>query len=130
VIRDFSAYRGRAVEPLVRLALERRLLDDAFARDLGGARLVRSFWTRTHEVEVDLVGGDTMSPSGIGFVGSVKWHEGERFTATDAQVLTDHRARVPGASGAKLVAVSRTGADSDAHVDLVLGPDEILDAWR
>jgi len=129
VLHEWSAYRGRAVEPVVREALERLLADAEFAAPLGGARHVGSFWTRTHEVEVDLVGGDAPSPSAIGFVGSIKWHEREPFDAREATALAEHRSRVPGAAGAKLLAVSRTGAGRDVAVDVVVGPDELLSAW-
>jgi AAA+ ATPase superfamily predicted ATPase len=130
VLRDWSAYRGRAVEPLVRGALERLLTDEEFALRLGGARHVGSYWTRTHAVEVDLVGGDAPSPSTIGFVGSIKWHEREPFGAREAAALAVHRSRVPGGAAARLLAVSRTGAESGTAVDVVIGPDELLSAWR
>lgn len=127
--RDWNTYRGRAVEPMVRAAVERLLADDAFAASLGGARHVGSFWTRSHEVEVDLVGGDAPSASKVGFIGSIKWHEGRPFSATEAWALTEHRRSVPGAAGAKLLVVSRTGADPAVEADVVLGPDELLAAW-
>lgn len=104
-------------------------MDNDFSAALGGARNVGSYWTRTHDVEVDLVGGDAPDPSKIGFVGSVKWHETEPFTARDADALVAHRARGPGGAGAKLLAVSRTGIAPGTDVDLVLGPAELLAAW-
>ena len=118
-----------AVEPVVREALERLLADAEFAPPLGGARHVGSFWTRTHDVEIDLVGGDAPSPSAIGFVGAIKWHKREPFDVRDATALTEHRRRIPSAAGAKLLAVSRTGAGRDVAVDVVVGPDELLSAW-
>lgn len=129
VLRDWSTYRGHAVEPLVRAALERLLVDERLAGVLGGARHVGGYWTRTHEVEVDLVGGDAPLPTTIGFVGSVKWHESDAFSAGEAAALTEHRTRVPGAAGAKLLVVSRTGVDPKVEVDAVLGPDALLAAW-
>jgi AAA+ ATPase superfamily predicted ATPase len=130
VLRDWSSYRGRAVEPLVREALERLLADEGFAAPLGGARHVGSFWTRTHQIEVDLVGADAPSPSSVGFVGSIKWHASEPFTNREAGVLTEHRRHVPGAAGARLLVVSRTGADSQIQADVVIGPAELLAAWQ
>ena len=56
--RDWTAYRGRAVEPVVRTALERLLADPELAEKLGGARHVGSWWKRDHSIEIDLVGGD------------------------------------------------------------------------
>jgi hypothetical protein len=85
-------------------------------------------WTRNNKVEVDLVGGNGLQPTEIAFVGSIKWHERERFTAQERRALAGHRAAVPGAVDARLVIVSRTGIDDDVEA-LVLGPDEIVDAW-
>jgi AAA+ ATPase superfamily predicted ATPase len=129
VLRDWEAYRGRAVEPIVRGALERLLLDPAPAAAVGGAAFVGSYWTRDNRIEVDLVGGDALRPTEIAFVGSIKWHERERFTARERRVLVEHRTAVPGAADARLVIVSRTGVDDDVQADLVLGPDEIVSAW-
>ena len=129
VLRDWNAYRGRAVEPVVREAIERLLADEAFAEPLGGARHVGSYWTRTHEIEVDLVGGDAPSPTTVGFVGSIKWHAHEPFTSAESDALAAHRARVPGATGARLLVVSRTAASPQARHDVLLGPAELLAAW-
>src|SRR5262249_40018271 len=57
VLRSWDAYRGGAIEPLAREALERQLSGALKAR-LGGARHVGAWWRRDHSVEVDLVGGD------------------------------------------------------------------------
>lgn len=115
---------------MVREALERLLADDTFAASLGGARHVGSFWTRSHEVEVDLVGGDAPSPGSVAFIGSIKWHESDRFTTDEARALVEHRGDVPGAAGAALLVASRTGVDPGVQADAVLGPEELLDAWR
>lgn len=129
VARDWASYRGRAVEPLVRATLERMLLMPEVATTLGDAAIVGTYWTRNHQVEVDLVGGDAPSPTRVGFVGSIKWHQNEAFSLTERQVLVDHRAAVPGAADARLVIVSRTGIEDGVEADLVLGPEEILAAW-
>jgi AAA+ ATPase superfamily predicted ATPase len=127
--RDWAAYRGRAIEPLVRLALERLLDDPATSERLGGARHVGGWWRRDHSVEIDLVGGDRPKPSRIGFVGSIKWRDRGRFSARDLDRLATARAVVPGAEGAKLVAVSRSGFDSGLAADASFGPDRLLAAW-
>jgi uncharacterized protein len=90
IMRDWSSYRGRAVEPLVRDALE---------------------------------------PTRIGFAGSIKWHEHEPFTAHERSSLAQHRAAVSRAADARLVIVTRTGVEPGVRGDLILGPDELLDAW-
>jgi hypothetical protein len=127
--RDWTAYRGRAVEPLIRAALERLLLDPNLADRLGGAVFVGSYWTRDNSVEVDLVGADALAPSHVALVGSVKWHQSEPFTATERRALVEHRAQVPGAADARLVIASRTGTEPGVQADLIVGPDEIVAAW-
>jgi hypothetical protein len=129
IVRDWNAYRGRAVEPVLRQGLERLLLDPPLSRRLGDARHVASWWRRDHSVEVDLVGGDAPTPTRIGFVGSIKWHESESFSAAELRELTKCRGAVPGAEEAKLVAVSRTGVENDVAVDASFGPADILAAW-
>lgn len=47
---------------------------------------------------------DAPTPTHIGFVGSIKWHDQARFGPPDAGTLAGDRAEVPGAAGAKLVA--------------------------
>lgn len=65
ILRDWSSYRGRAVESLVRAALEQMVLDPAIGGAVGGGACVGSYWTRDQRVEVDLVGGDAPAPSTI-----------------------------------------------------------------
>lgn len=127
--RDWATYRGRAIEPLARSSLERLLLDRTTSERLGGARHVGAWWRRDHSIEVDLVGGDEPEPKTIGFVGSVKWREREPFSADDLHELQAARAHVPGAEGAKLLAVSRSGPEEELDVDASFGPDELLAAW-
>jgi len=127
--RDWAAYRGRAIEPLVRRSLERLLDDATTAGRLGEARHVGAWWRRDHSIEVDLVGGDRPDPTRIGFVGSIKWRERGRLSSEDLQRLGASRADVPGAEGAKLVAVSRSGFEKGLGADATFGPDELLAAW-
>jgi AAA+ ATPase superfamily predicted ATPase len=127
-IRDaWETYRGRAIEPLVREALERLLPDPR----LGDARCVGGYWTRANDVEVDLVGArERTTPQRVAFVGSIKWKERAPFGRQDLFALSGQRARVPGADeDTRLVAVSRSGVDA-AGLDAALGPDDLLRAWR
>lgn len=128
VTQNWSTFRGRAIEPIVRDALQQVLPTDRF----GTARYVGSYWNRTNTVEVDLVGGDT-APSArqIEFVGSVKWRDEQPFHRADTTALAAQRASVPGAGVAtKLVGVSRGGFDADAGLDVVLSADDIVAAYR
>src|SRR5207302_589639 len=54
---EWPRYLGRAIEPIVREAVTRMLPDERF----GDARFCGTYWTRTGDVEVDLIGG-TASP--------------------------------------------------------------------
>lgn len=127
VLASWSEYRGRAIEPLVRASIERMLPSEAF----GSARYVGGYWTRSGDVEVDLVGVDRPStPRRVGFVGGVKWRERAPFVQEDLDRLIEQRPRVPGAETAsRLVAVSRSGFRARGEY-VALGPEELLSAWR
>ena len=124
---QFAAYRGIAVEPVVREALLR--LDPgqrpADCREIGG------FWTRDGRIEVDLVGGpDGPVASSISLIGSIKWREAKPFDHRDLAALAAQIPAVPGASvNTPLVAVSRTGHESLGPTVWRYGPDELVDAW-
>ena len=120
----WGAYRGRAIEPLVREALARLLPDD----QLPAAAAVGGYWTRTNEVEIDLVGADR-SPiaSTLAFVGSIKWHDRVPFDRHDEASLIRQRAHLTDDT-VPLAAVSRSGIDSPA-VDARYGPDDLIRAW-
>ncbi len=121
-------YRGRAIEPIVRDAVERRLPASSF----GDARYVGDYWTRNHAVQVDLVGGDTRPLArSVSFLGSVKWRQRSPFSRIDSAELARGRAHVPGTDAStRLVGVSRAGFDEDAGVDVQVGPDDLIDAYR
>ena len=124
---SWLSYRGRAVEPVIRRALEQLLPAERF----GAALHVGGFWTRSNTVEVDLVGGDTLPvASAIGFVGSIKWRSSERFGRSDAGALAAARAFVPGAGDSTvLIGVSRNGFEQRLPLDVRLEPREIVAAY-
>jgi hypothetical protein len=126
VHRDWSAYRGRAVEPIVRESLTRLAAEDPA---LGGAELIGGWWPRTNDPEVDLVGvAPAHASSEVAFVGSIKWRERVPFDDDDLRRLAVHRSHVPGAEASSLIAVSRSG--STARPDALYGPTELVAAWR
>jgi len=127
--RSWPAYRGRAIEHLVREAIDLMLPD---GERFGEARYVGAYWNRAGTVEVDLVGGDEQpAPNRIGFVGSVKWRVGRSFSRADGLELAARRQDVPGASDdTPLVGVSAQGFDDDAPLDVRLAPDDLIGAWR
>lgn len=47
---------------------------------IGSARYVGGYWTRSNAVEVDLVGAAAPVPEKVAFVGSIKWRERSGFT--------------------------------------------------
>lgn len=127
--RGWPAYRGRAIEPLVREGLELMLPDeDRF----GSARYVGSYWNRTGSTEIDLVGGDARPAADrIGFVGSIKWRQEKPFGRSDAVELAKARDRVPGAGGdTQLVGVSSRGFEADVPLDEPIDAAELVAAWR
>lgn len=123
---SWSVYRGQAIEPVVRASLERLLPDER----LGDARFVGSYWTRTNDVEVDLVGGrEANAPTSISFVGSLKWRERSQFDRHDLAALASARSRVPGADSCRMIGISRSGF-ATADLDAALTPDDLIDAWK
>jgi hypothetical protein len=127
VLASWAEYCGRAIEPVVRASIERMLPADPF----GGARYVGNYWTRSGDVEVDLVGVDRRSaPRLVGFVGGIKWRQRTAFAQEDLDGLVEQRSRVPGADRrTTLVAVSRSGFRARGEY-VALGPEELLSAWR
>jgi uncharacterized protein len=130
IMAGWPAWRGRAVEPLVRESLARLVPDEDWA-DPDGAVEVGGFWTRTNDVEIDLVGADRGPiAKRIGYLGSVKWHETAPLARKDFTALAAVAGRVPG-SGAEtpLIGVSR------AHSELgpwsaVYSAEDLVEAWR
>lgn len=118
--QGWGSWRGRAVEPVVREAM-RRLADSP---------AVGGYWTRTNDVEVDLVGADRYPvASRVDFVGSIKWHDERGFDNHDLTGLLRGRDRVPGADDdTPLIAVSRAGIDVDG-LAAGYGPADLIDAW-
>ncbi|MFI1519024.1 ATP-binding protein [Kitasatospora cineracea] len=133
VQRRWTAWRGRAVEPLVRQSLELAAADGALPWD--GVEAVGGWWNRQFDPEVDLVGADRAPVAGrISFVGSTKWLL-TPFDRHDLAALTRAAPLVPGfepdRTGLVVASLSGTAPDTGTGtVDLVWGPDRLVDAWR
>lgn len=122
----WPTYRGRAVEPLIQEAIARLLPDPRF----GSARHVGGYWTRTNVPEVDLVGvADLKKARRLDFVGSIKWRDNSPFDGNDARELAVLRPQVPGADGRTLLVAVARGSVTASGLDVVLGPQDILDAF-
>ncbi|MBL7499931.1 ATP-binding protein [Frankia sp. CNm7] len=119
-------YRGRAVEPLVRLALARLATDDPV---LGGAETVGGWWPRNNTPEIDLVGVRSVGGgvNAVTFVGSIKWRDNEPFTQRDLDYLLRDRAAVPGGEFAPPIAVTRTTTEAVGLA--TYDPARLLGAW-
>ncbi|MEV0660920.1 ATP-binding protein [Actinomadura luteofluorescens] len=124
--RRWTSWRGRAVEPLVRQALE---LSDLPWPDVGA---VGGWWNRRFDPEVDLVGADRAPVANrIHFAGSIKWLNGP-FDDRDLANLRRAASEVPGLDPATagLVVVSLSGTDFTGDVALSWSPDDVVNAWR
>lgn len=120
----WTSWRGRAVEPLVRESLARKLPDE----NLPAAPVVGGYWTRSNDVEIDLVGADRAPVAKtLLFLGSIKWHDTKPFGARDLLELQAHRARISDAP-LPLVAVSRNGVACEG-LSAAYGPEDLLAAW-
>jgi len=131
ILADWPTYRGKAIEALIREAVDEILPDPRF----GDATVVGGYWTTDHQTEIDLVGADRREPPAkqIDFIGSVKWRENKPMGFADYNALTQKGAAIQGVGpGTKTLAVTRSGMDPRAVTafDVVLEPDEILAAWR
>ena len=125
---SWESWRGRSVEPIIREALDRL---GPQALDLGDipAPVVGGYWTRTNDVEIDIVLADRapVAKRVLG-VGSIKWREREPFSMGDYATLARHRDQLPGATPATpLLAVSRV--PSTISGVKVLTPAELIAAW-
>lgn len=122
--RGWSAWRGRAIEPLVREALARLLP----AQGIPAAPVIGGYWTRSNDVEIDIVGADREPVARqLLFLGSVKWLETARFDDHDLVALQRQRDRVT-REPIPLIAVSRSGA-ATSRMDAVFTPADLLTAW-
>jgi uncharacterized protein len=126
VSASWLAWRGRAIEPLVRDALARLAIDDS---RLNSAGHVSGWWPRSNNPEVDLVGVDRLEqPTRVAFIGSIKWRERDPFGTNDSAALERDAKFVPGVTDeTPRIAVSRSGVSTPGVVPF--SPDDLLQAW-
>ncbi|WP_328914105.1 MULTISPECIES: ATP-binding protein [unclassified Streptomyces] len=123
--KQWTSWRGRAVEPLIRESLARLLPDGR----LPAAPAVGGYWTRSNDIEIDLVGADRQPVAKeLLFLGSVKWLENSAFDSHDLAALHKHRAALTD-DPVPLVAVSRSGVDCSG-LQASYGPEQLLAAWH
>ena len=130
--RRWTAWRVKAVEPVIREALEIAAAADALPWP--DVQVVGGWWNRQFNPEIDLVGADR-SPVAerVHFTGSIKW----LGTPFDQHDLAAHRAvaaQVPGytsgQTGTVAVSLSGIGAGISRDGFEVWGPDEVVETWR
>nr|WP_237744873.1 DUF234 domain-containing protein [Kribbella catacumbae] len=133
VERRWTAWRGRAVEPLVRESLELAAVAGSLPwPDVG---VVGGWWNRQFDPEIDLVGADRAPVAmRLFFAGSIKWLAGQ-FDAHDLGALRGSAAQIPGfdpaACGLIVVSLSGIAAEVDSSLlDLAWTPKDIVEAWR
>ncbi|MER7875362.1 ATP-binding protein [Streptomyces solisilvae] len=126
--RSWTAWRGRAVEPLIRESLLRLMPNDEWP----GTEAIGGWWNRQNNPEIDLVGADREPVARqVHFVGSVKWLETQPFGRHDYDALVRDMLAVPGtAPDTPLVAVSRCGVADDLPLTARWGPEDLVRAWR
>ncbi|MFD6112796.1 ATP-binding protein [Streptomyces yangpuensis] len=126
--RSWTAWRGRAVEPVVRESLLRLLPDEMWPR----TEAVGGWWNRQNNPEIDLIGADREPVAGqVHFIGSVKWLESQPFGRREYDALVRDMLAVPGAEpDTALVAVSRCGVEDDLPLAAHWGPEDLVRAWR
>ena len=108
---SWTSWRGRAIEPLLREALDRVLVE----RPPLGEGVVGEYWTRTNDPEIDIVVADRHPVAGrILGVESIKWLERAPFGRRDLARLVVHRCQLPGATdNTPLIVVARSGCTVD-----------------
>ena len=122
----WSAWRGKAIEPIVRDGVLRLAphLDTPF----DSIESVGGWWDRRGEHEYDIVGSARGSTPVA--IGSIKWRERTTFDVNDLAKLAEARAVIPKAGAAGLLAVAPRGAASGVGADLVLDAADLLSAWQ
>jgi len=123
----FNAWRGRAIEPVVREALQLLLPDSQFP----DANLVGGWWPRNNNPEIDLVAAHKSPAKAISFVGSIKWRNKRIISTADIHDLATSAMRVPGANAlTPLVVVCPTTKSRDPRIAKSWNAKDLLDAWK
>jgi AAA+ ATPase superfamily predicted ATPase len=121
----YKAWRGRAVEPVVREALC-RLMPTA---DWGDVGAVGGWRPRNNVPEIDVVAADANPARRIAAVGTIKWRRAPVTRSEVAQLAAD-AAQVPGVvPTTPLVAICPGGAEDTSSLRAVWTAEGLLEAW-
>ncbi|MEU5024253.1 ATP-binding protein [Streptomyces milbemycinicus] len=133
VQRRWNAWRGRAVEPLIRESLE--IAAASGALPWPEVEAVGGWWNRQFNPEIDLIGADR-SPVAerLFFTGSVKWLTSP-FDQHDLVDLQKGAGHVPGfiagSTGLAVVSLSGTAEQLDTStIDLIWGAADVVASWQ
>jgi hypothetical protein len=122
--RDWSTWRGKAIESVVHQAVTRLARTEP---NLAGVTEVGGWWDRPGKHEVDVVGaGDN---GAVRVVGTVKWRSTRPVTRAELSAVTGARAIVPRAAAAKILVVCPAGTRSGAEPDLLLTAEDVVAAF-
>ncbi len=122
----FEAWRGRAIEPIIRDALQRLLPDPQFPN----ANLVGGWWPRNNNPEIDLVAANKLPAKTISFIGSIKWRNKGTISGAAITDLATNAIKVPGANAATpLVVVCPTTKSKDPRIAKSWTAKDLLAAW-
>nr|WP_211116610.1 DUF234 domain-containing protein [Glycomyces buryatensis] len=127
--RQWTSWRGRAIEPVIREALYRSVVEVDFPWP--EAEAVGGWWPRSFDPEIDLVGADRGPVAKhLLYTGSIKWLS-TPFDGHDFASLVRGSTKVPGVDPERtgLVVVSLSGTTDEVEADLVWGAGEVLAAW-
>lgn len=134
--RGWAAFSREAIQPIVRESL-RRILPSG---SLGAASEVGLHWDRPRGAtpgsglrsELLLVGATRPLRQGsVAFLASICWRDGACFDSDRARALAQMRRLVPLAGeDALLVGISRDGFQGGLGLDVEIGPQQLIEAWK
>jgi uncharacterized protein len=120
--RDWSTWRGTAIEPIVRESVFR------LAPELGleSVSSVGGWWTRNNSIEVDIAGGNRQT---VSVVGSIKWRTNKPISGAEVAHLKQDALSIPNSQNAQVLIASPSGVGPAANVDITLNAQDLLNAW-
>lgn len=126
VAAGYPSWRGRAIEPVVRDALQRLLPDSRWPN----VARVGGWWPRSNNPEIDLVGGDRAPARALSFAGTIKWRDTRPVTEREIAQLATDAAHIPGvAPGTSLVVACPAGSVPSTLLSAVWTAEDLLAAW-
>ncbi|MDO8148817.1 DUF234 domain-containing protein [Isoptericola sp. b515] len=121
--RDWSSWRGRSIEPVVRESLARLASDDP---RLQSVEDVGAWWTRDGQTEVDVA---AVSRERTVLLGTIKWRPDGEISRREVEHLRAAAGKVPRSADALLAAISPDGGPVEG-ADLTYGAADLLAGWQ